>query len=476
MSDAKAVPLWLDGQEVVTDSTFDVVSPNTGEALYKCSAASTADAEKAVASASAAQEAWAATHPTERRDIFLRAAEILLKRKDELFKYSHEETGAVESMFGFEWMLAVEGCKSVAGLLPIASKGSVPNPLGEGKSAMILREPYGVILAIAPWNAPYGLGFRACLGPLAMGNTVVLKGPEASPKSYWAIASVLHEAGLPKGCLNTIIHRPQDAAEVTSAIISAPAVRKINFTGSTITGSIIASQAAKLLKPTLMELGGKAPTIVCEDADLQKAALGCALGAFLHAGQICMSTERIIVHEKIADAFKEALKPTMNQVFGENTSLTLISEAPVRKNKDLLQDAIGKGAKVVHGDASHNADVKSAMQPVVIEQVTKDMDVYNTESFGPTVSLYAVTSDEAAVELANDTDYGLSAAVYTEDLRRGLRIAKKIKSGAVHINNMSVHDESALPHGGFKSSGYGRFNGLEGLEEWVQTKTITWQD
>jgi acyl-CoA reductase-like NAD-dependent aldehyde dehydrogenase len=476
MSSEPTIPLWLDGQEVVTDSTFDVVSPNTGDALYKCSAASTTDAEKAIQSASAAQEAWAATHPTEKRDILLRAAEILLKRKDELFKYSHEETGAVESMFGFEFMLGVESCKSIAGLLPIASKGSVPNPLGEGKSAMVLREPYGVVLAIAPWNAPYGLGFRAILGPLAMGNTVVLKGAEASPKCYWAIASVMHEAGLPKGVLNTIIHAPKDAAAVTSAIISAPAVRKINFTGSTLTGAIIASQAAKLLKPTLMELGGKAPTIVCEDADLQKAALGCALGAFLHAGQICMSTERIIVHEKVADAFKEALKPTVNQVFGETSSLTLISEAPVRKNKDLLQDAIGKGASIIHGDASHNADMKTAMRPVVIEKVTKDMDLFNTESFGPTVSMYTVASDEAAIELANDTDYGLAAAVYTEDLRRGLKLAKKIKSGAVHINNMSVHDESALPHGGFKSSGYGRFNGLEGLDEWVQTKTITWMD
>jgi acyl-CoA reductase-like NAD-dependent aldehyde dehydrogenase len=476
MSSEKAVPLWLDGQEVVTETTFDVVSPNTGEVLYKCSSASKTDAEKAIQSASLAQEAWAATKPTVRRDILLRAAEILLKRKDELFKISYEETGAVESMFGFEFMLAVEGCKSVAGLLPIVSRGAVPTPLGEGKSAMVLREPYGVVLGIAPWNAPYGLGFRACLGPLAMGNTVILKGAEASPKAYWAIASILHEAGLPKGCLNTIIHRPQDAAEVTSTIISSPAVRKINFTGSTSTGSIIASQAAKLLKPTLMELGGKAPTIVCEDADIQQAALGCALGAFLHGGQICMSTERIIVHESIADAFKEALKPTLNQVFGENTSLTLISDAPVRKNKSLLQDAIGKGAVVIHGDASHDADMKTAMRPVVIEQVKPGMDVYHSESFGPTVSLYTVASDEAAVDLANDTDYGLSAAVYTEDLRRGLRLAKKIKSGAVHINNMSVHDESALPHGGFKSSGYGRFNGLEGLQEWVQTKTITWQD
>lgn len=476
MSFEKTIPLWLDGQEVVTESIFDVVSPNTGETLYKCSSASVSDAERAIKSASDAQEAWAATKPTARRDIFLRAAEILLKRKDELYKITHEETGAVESMFDFEFMLGVEGCKSIAGLLPIATKGAVPTTLTEGKSAMVLREPYGVVLGVAPWNAPYGLGFRACLGPLAMGNTVILKGAEASPKAYWAIASVLHEAGLPKGCLNTIIHRPQDAAAVTSAIIAAPAIRKINFTGSTITGSIIASQAAKLLKPTLMELGGKAPTIVCEDADLQQAALGCALGAFLHGGQICMSTERIIVHEGVADAFKEALKPTMDQVFGATTSLTLIGEAPVRKNKNLLQDAIGKGAVVVHGDASHNADMKTAMRPVVIEKVSDDMDIYHNESFGPTVSLYTVSSDEAAVALANDTDYGLSAAVYTEDLRRGLRLAKKLKSGAVHINNMSVHDESALPHGGFKSSGYGRFNGLEGLDEWVQTKTITWKD
>jgi acyl-CoA reductase-like NAD-dependent aldehyde dehydrogenase len=225
-----------------------------------------------------------------------------------------------------------------------------------------------------------------------------------------------------------------------------------------------------------MELGGKAPTIVCEDADIPQAALGCALGSFLHSGQICISTERIIVHANVVEAFKQALKPTMSQVFGESTSLTLVSDAPVRKNKKLLQDAIGKGASVIHGDASHDADLAAAMRPVVIENVTQDMDIYRNESFGPTVSLYTVHSDEEAIELSNDTDYGLSAAIYTEDLRRGLRLAKKIKSGAVHINSMSVHDETALPHGGFKKSGYGRFNGLEGLEEWVQTKTITWKD
>jgi acyl-CoA reductase-like NAD-dependent aldehyde dehydrogenase len=476
MSFSSGIPLWLDGREVITESTFEVISPNTGKPIYKSSSASIADAEKAIESAAASQEAWAATKPSVRRDVFLRAAEGFLKRRDELYKITQEETGAAESMFDFEFNLAVEGCKNIAGLIPAATRGIVPTPSEDGKSAIVIREPYGVVLSIAPWNAPYVLGLRACLGPLAMGNAVILKGAEASPGAYWAIASILHEAGLPKGCLNTIIHRPEDAAAVTSAIISSPHVRKITFTGSTATGSIIASQAARLLKPTLMELGGKAPTIVCQDADVQQAALGCALGAFLHSGQICMSTERIIVHADVAESFKKAFGPTVNQVFGETQSMTLISDVPVRRNKNLLEDAISKGAVVIHGDAYHSDDRKAAMRPVIIENVTRDMDIYHNESFGPTVSLYTVNSDEEAIELANDTDYGLAAAIYTEDLRRGLRLAKKIKSGAVHINGMSVHDETSLPHGGFKKSGYGRFNGLEGLEEWVQTKTITWKD
>ncbi|KAK3698197.1 hypothetical protein LTR37_017022 [Vermiconidia calcicola] len=470
------IPLWLDGEEVKTKTTYEVVSPSSGEVLYESSSASVADAEKAIASCEAALESWSATKPSFRRDILLRAADILAQRKDELFQLVNQETGAVDSMFGFEFNLAIEACKSVAGMIPIAVRGSVPVPFEEGKSAMVLREPYGVILAIAPWNAPYILGLRACLGPLAMGNTVVLKGAEASPGAYWSIASILHQAGLPKGVLNTIVHRPQDAAAVTSAIIAHPTVRKVTFTGSTRTGAIIATQAAKHLKPTLMELGGKAPTIVCEDADLQQAALGCALGAFLHSGQICMATERIIVLASIVEDFKEALHATMDQVFGHPDGLILVNEAPVKKNKEMLQDALSKGAKVVYGDAGHDAELKTAMRPVVVENIRQDMDLYHTESFGPTVSLFTVKSDDEAVQLANDTEHGLSAAVFTEDLRRGFRIAKRIKSGAVHINSMSVHDESALPHGGHKKSGYGRFNSLEGLEEWVQTKTISWKD
>lgn len=474
-SSTTKVPMWLDGKEIETDVTYDVISPTNGQLLYKSCSASVKDAQAAVDSAQQAFESWSQTKPSVRRDILLRAAEGLLRRKDELFQLSNQETGEPESMFAFEFNLAVEACKTVAGLIS-AVRGTIPTVMEDGKSAMILREPYGVVLSIAPWNAPYVLGFRACLGALAMGNTVILKGSEMSPGPYWAIASILHEAGLPKGCLNTIIHRPQDAAAVTSSIISSSSVKKITFTGSTNTGAIIASQAAALLKPTLMELGGKAPSIVCDDADLEEAALGCALGAFLHGGQICMSTERIIVHAAVADKFKAILKTTMNQLFTQQPALILVSEAPVLKNRQLLQDAISKGAKVMFGDPEHKADIKTAMHPVVLENIREGMDIYQVESFGPTVSLFVVKSDDDAVKLANDTTYGLAAAVFTGDLRRGLRIAKRIQSGAVHINSMSVHDESALPHGGYKRSGYGRFNGLEGLEEWVQTKTVTWKD
>lgn len=233
------------------------------------------------------------------------------------------------------------------------------------------------------------------------------------------------------------------------------------------------------MKPVVMELGGKAPAIVCEDADIQKAALQCVIGAFLNAGQICMSTERIIVNAKIAAPFRDALQKTMQTMFegGKFPLPQLVSQLPVTKNKKLVADALSKGASTLYGNEVHDDSATSTtMHPVVIEGVTPQMDVYQQESFGPTVALYVVNTDEEAVQLANDTEYGLSSAIFTEDLRRGFKLARQIESGAVHINAMTVHDETALPHGGVKSSGFGRFNGLPGLNEWVKTKIVTWQD
>ena len=323
------------------------------------------------------------------------------------------------------------------------------------------------------------LGLRACLQPLACGNTVILKGPEFSPATFWVIASVFNEAGLPAGCLNTIYHRPgEDAVKVTNALVSSPTIKKISFTGSTNVGAIIASLAGKNLKPVLMELGGKASSYICEDANVGTAALQCALGAFLHSGQICMSSERILVHKDIAEKFREAFKGAVDQVFGGEgrESPILVTSPAVDKNKRLIKDAVSKGAKAIYGDVDANDESKTRMRPVIIEGVKKDMDLYYTESFGPTVSMIIVESDEEAIEIANDTEYGLSSAVFTEDLRRGLRIAKQIESGAVHINSMTVHDEPVLPHGGVKKSGFGRFNGSEGMNEWVKGKTVTWKD
>ncbi|KAH0828278.1 Vanillin dehydrogenase [Fonsecaea pedrosoi] len=468
-----AVPLWLDGRQVRTSRTFEVVSPVTGKTLWHSSTASITDAEAAVESSQKAFTAWSKTKPNERREIILRAVAILERRKNELFHYTSNETGATAKAFAKDHELAIQCCKSVAGLIQNVN-GFIPTLEEEGMEGLVYRVPYGVALGIAPWNAPCILGVRALVTPLAAGNTVILKGPEAAPAIYWAIASAFHEAGLPAGCLNTIIHQPSDASEITRALISHPHVKKVNFTGSSAVGAIVATLAGKHLKPVLMELGGKAPTIVCEDADLRKAALGCAQGAFIHGGQACMATERIIVHEKVVDAFRDILKKTIDQLY-HGEPLNLVSKLPVQKNKRMIADAISKGARVIHGDEQFSDDV-AKMKPVVIDNIKPDMDIYYTESFGPSVSLFSVSSDEEALQIANDTMYGLSSAVYTEDLKRGLRIAKAIETGAVHINSMSVHDEAALPHGGVKQSGFGRFNGREGLEEWVYTKVVTWRE
>jgi acyl-CoA reductase-like NAD-dependent aldehyde dehydrogenase len=289
-----------------------------------------------------------------------------------------------------------------------------------------------------------------------------------------AIVSVFQEAGLPKGVLNFVVHEPASAAEVTAALIRNPLVKKINFTGSTSVGRIIGKLAGENLKPVVLELGGKAPAIVWEDADVQLAADQCALGSFANAGQVCMSTEKILVHKSIKAAFEEKLKGSVEKFFSSQADAPiLINEAAVSKTKKLVNDAISGGASVVVGDINTKESSGTRMRPIVLDKVTPQMDIYGTESFGPAVSIIEIETEEEAIRIANDTEYGLSSAVFTEDLRRGLRFAREIETGAVHINSMSVHDESALPHGGAKASGYGRFNSSAGLAEWVRSKTVT---
>ncbi|EUC36089.1 hypothetical protein COCCADRAFT_89167 [Bipolaris zeicola 26-R-13] len=478
------VPLLINGQEVTTSTTFAVTSPSSHKDLWRASSASPSDVTSAVSAAKAAFPAWSKMKHSAKRNIFLKAASVIEARADEFADYMKLETGAGD-MFanGFNVPKMADMLRDVAGRLS-GVMGHIPSCEEEGTSALIVKEPFGVVLGIAPWNAPYVLGMRSILYPLAAGNTCILKGSELCPRTWWAIGSALSEAGLPAGVLNVLFHRPEDAAQITTALIEEPAIKKINFTGSTAVGRIIASTAGKNLKPVLLELGGKASAIVLDDANLQTAAVQCALGAFLHGGQICMSSERILVHKDIKPQFIEAFKGAVEGIFGGDKPAPVLIAAPgVEKNKKLIADAVKNGAKVVQGDYEKdekhpetNETSATRMRPVIVDGVNKNMELFHTESFGPSVSVIEISSDEEAIEIANDTDYGLSGAIFTENLGRGLRIAKQIESGAIHINSMTVHDEWTLPHGGAKASGFGRFNGHWGIEEFLRLKTITYKE
>ena len=283
-------------------ATFDRLNPITGEIASRAAAAQIADAKRAADSAAAAFPAWSATGPNARRAILLKAADILASKAKQFIELMAAETGATAGWAGFNVHLAAGMLREAASMTTQISGEVIPSDK-PGCIAMAIRQPAGVVLSIAPWNAPVILGVRAMALPLACGNTVVLKASEICPGTHRLIAECLREAGLPPGVLNVITNAPEDAPELIEALIAHPAVRRINFTGSTRVGRIIAQVAAKYLKPVLLELGGKAPLVVLDDADIDAAVAAAAFGAFMNQGQICMSTERIVVDEKIADAF-----------------------------------------------------------------------------------------------------------------------------------------------------------------------------
>ncbi|KAF7290765.1 Clathrin assembly protein [Mycena indigotica] len=477
------VPLLIKGEERVSSSTFPVVSPLTHKSLYSCSSASSDDTELAIAAATTAFQEWSKSKPIQRRNILLKAADLIEQQAPALKESIMQETGSDETFANFNIFTTAEHIRDTAGRIS-GIAGSIPICQVDGTSALVLKEPYGVVLSIAPWNAPYILGARSIIFPIATGNTVVLKGSELSPRCFHHLGRIFAEAGLPAGVLNVLYTTREESPAITTQLIEAPAIRKVNFTGSTAVGSIIAATAGRALKPCLMELGGKAAAIVLDDADLERAAMQCVVGAFLHAGQICMSTERIIVHKAVINAFRPALQKAVSGFSPENAlSPVLAQGGTVAKNRALVADAICKGAKLLHGDYTTEENhpetgepSSTRLRPIIVEGVTKEMDLYGTESFGPSVSLIAVESEEEAISVANDCDYGLNSAIFTRDLARGLRVAKKLECGNVHINSMSVHDEAALPHGGVKNSGWGRFNGEWGFDEFLRLKTVTFQE
>ncbi|KAL6915205.1 hypothetical protein FSST1_012965 [Fusarium sambucinum] len=473
-----SVPLIINGQQVHTSQSFPVTSPLTNKEIWSFSCAKHEHVQKAVQSAHNAFKDWSKTKASSRRDIFLKAADIMDRRRAELGEYMHHEIGANKFYQDFILRVAIEGLRDTAGGIAGAMTGAAPESIHQGMQAIVQKRPYGVVLGIAPWNAPYNLGLRSVLFALATGNTTILKGSEYTPRCYWAIYDVLREAGLPDGCLNLLFHSPAEAASTIDSLISHPLVKKINFTGSTRVGRIISATAGKHLKPVLMELGGKASAIVLKDADLEQAARHCVQGAFLNAGQIGMSTERIIVHESIASEFQDLLGHVIRKNFGiAHDTPAVVTSASASRNRDLVSDAISKGAHQVKifGD-EHAHETETKMRPVVLGNVKKNMNIYSQESFGPSVSLFTFQTRREALDLANDTEYGLTASIFSKDLKAAFDLADDLESGAVHINSMTVHDESSLPHGGVKNSGYGRFNSSQGLDEFLYYKTVTWME
>jgi acyl-CoA reductase-like NAD-dependent aldehyde dehydrogenase len=385
------------------------------------------------------------------------------------------EIGATAGWAMFNLMLATGMVREAAALTTQIGGEIIPSD-HEGTIAMALREPVGVILGIAPWNAPIILGVRAIAVPLACGNSVILKASETCPRTHALIIEAFAEAGFPDGVVNVVTNAPEDAGEVVGALIDAPQVRRINFTGSTAVGKIIAKRAAEHLKPVLLELGGKAPMLVLEDADLDEAVKAAAFGAYMNQGQICMSTERIIVVESVADAFAQKFAAKVDTMACGNpaTGNTPLGAVVDRKAVDhcysLIEDAVGKGAKLLDGcETTENV----LMPEHLVDHVTPDMKLFRDESFGPVVGMIRARDEAHAIELANDTEYGLSAAVFTRDTARGIKVARQIHSGICHVNASTVSDEPQMPFGGMKASGYGRFGGKAGIMAFTELRWVT---
>lgn len=465
---------WVDS---ATGQTFDNYNPYTGEVFAKIAAARREDARRAIDAAAEAFPTWAATPPSERARYFLKAADILESRQQEVLPILRDETGATFGWGMFQLGFTPGLFRAAAAQVHMVTGEIIPADQ-QGAFFMTLRQPVGVVAGISPWNAPMILSLRAVALPMAYGNTTVLKPSAESPVSGGLIfAEILDEAGLPKGVFNVVTNGPGYSEEVGDELIEHPAVRRISFTGSTEVGREIAEKAGKLLKRVALELGGSDPVIILRDADIDYAVNAVCFGRFLHQGQICMSSKRVIVEKPIAEEFIEkfAKKASGLKVGDPQEPDTvigpLINQTQLDTIVEQVEDAVARGAKVLCGGKHEGL----CYYPTVLTDVTQDMKVVTEETFGPVAPVIVVDDVEEAIRVANSSPYGLSSGVITRDFEKGLTIAERLETGMVHINDSSVHDEPQVPFGGVKDSGYGRHGGLAALEEFTELRWVTMQ-
>lgn len=456
-------------------ATFARRSPVTDEVVTTGAAAKVEDAIAAVESAHQAYLSWSQTGPGLRRALLLKAADEIEKRIEDFVLAMKGEVGSGELWARFNVLMAANLFREAASMTTQIQGNTIPSDK-PGTLSMTVRQPVGVILSIVPWNGPVVLAARAIAYPLMCGNTVVFRASETSPRTHALVVEAVHAAGFPPGTLNFVTNDPKDAAEVIDVMIAHPAVRRVNFTGSTHVGRIIAEKCGRHLKRCILELGDKSPMIVLDDADIDGAVNATIFGAFLYQGQICMTTERVIVDETIADRFVEKLAERASALeAGDPLAQAacalgpVISKGAAERLNGLLDDAVSKGARIRAGGPASQA----LMAATVLDGVTPEMRIYSEEAFGPILQVIRVSGADEAVRVANDTEYGLSAAVFGTDINKALDVALRIQSGGVHINGATVANEAQAPYGGTKASGYGRFDSRAVIEEFTELKWIT---
>jgi acyl-CoA reductase-like NAD-dependent aldehyde dehydrogenase len=468
--------LVINGERVAAacGATFERRDPFTGGIASVSAAATVEDAVAAADNAAKAFQAWSGSAHQDRRRLLMAASGVLEAHADRLTGLMTAEIGATAAWARFNVSMASAMLLEAAAQVYNVKGETIPSDV-PGATSMGLRVPAGVVLSIAPWNAPMVLAMRAVAFPVACGNTVVLKASELSPATHLALGSVFAEAGFPPGVVNVISCDRARAPEVTEALIAHRAVRRVNFTGSTPVGRIIGSLSGRHLKPSLLELGGKNPLIVLDDADLDYAARAAAFGAFANNGQACMAANRIIVQRSVGDAFVERLCAQAAALRSGDprdprTQIGPLADpaAPARV-RALVEDAQSHGASVAAGGTCAGA----VFSPTVLAGVSADMKVYHEEIFGPVAPVTFVDSAEEAVAVANDTTFGLSAGVLTSDYDRGLAIAASLHTGMAHVNDQPVNDEPHVPFGGVGDSGYGRFGGAASIHEFTELRWTT---
>lgn len=417
---------------------------------------------------------WSTMSAEFRASHLLKTADLIEKSKDEFISsicteiYAPREWAEHNVSFSAKILRAVASYATELGHIDLIEN--------EGEVLSIAkRVPCGVCLAITPWNAPLILSVRAIAAPLLCGNTVLLKGNELAPRTAVILSEILEEAGIPNDVVRIVLTRTEDSDKIVEELISSPVVRRISFTGSTRVGKRVAEHCAKHLKRPLLELSGQASMIVLEDSDLNAVTEAATFGAFYYQGQICMSTERLIVSEPIASKLVKKLEEKRKKFrvytnSGDDFEIgPLINITESERISSLISDAISKGARLIGGGIIRS----DIVEPTIIDRVDSNMRLYHEEVFGPVLSIIRVENDTEAITVANDSEFGLVSSVFSNDLNRATKIADQIHSGICHINRTTVDDNPHAPFGGVKSSGFGRFGGKWALEEFTELKWIT---